>query len=424
MLRSTAIASSKSWLLAGLPLWLYIVFFKIGGGIYFSALPILGERVFPVWLVGLLVGASSLVQLVLDVPAGFLLDRYGYARFLRLGSFALACGGILLLIADVTKVSYILIILLSGLGWLFFAPGVDAYVLATAPSAEAGRFVAFRRIASSVGSVIGTVVFAFLLLQSASILGAMIAIFLLIATGTAFFLKSRHPSVHKEKKIETHHYYIHRTYLTETLRSMKRLNPASGMLAFSSFAAASFYGMMWFIFPLVLAHIGAPGALHFGLSIFEGAVIVCGGLVGRIADTAHDAFVVFIGLLLFATFGTLLGFSFNGWFLVFGFIASVGDELSCVSLWAWLNRLNHEHVHDGLVAAVVNFFEDLGWVVGPILAGVLYEWVGASWTMVIGSSFILLNLLVSSVILKRGGYAFFHTHRPSSIKPHRYAHKD
>jgi len=41
-----------------------------------------GERVFPLWLVGLVVGGASLMQLILDVPAGLILDKYGYRRFL------------------------------------------------------------------------------------------------------------------------------------------------------------------------------------------------------------------------------------------------------------------------------------------------------------------------------------------------------
>ncbi len=44
----------------------------------------LGERLLPLWVVGFLMGGASLVQLLLDVPAGRLLDRYGYRKLLTL----------------------------------------------------------------------------------------------------------------------------------------------------------------------------------------------------------------------------------------------------------------------------------------------------------------------------------------------------
>lgn len=416
--------SAKHWFLAGLPLWLYVALFKSGASLYYTALSPLGERVLPIWVVGVLVGGSSLLQLVLDVPAGFLLDKYGYKPFLKFACFAIGIGGLLLGAFGLNLWVYLVLIVMSGFGWLFFGPGVDAYLLATAPKALAGRYMGMRSSASSLGVVVAMGYFALLVNQPDrwmgwTILSGMVAAFIAVS-----FLKPEPASVHQEKKLETHHYYVRRVFLRETLAAIKQLNPASGMLAFSGFAGATFYGIMWLVFPLYIASLSHPGALSFGLSIFDGAVVVCGGLIGRIADTHRKTLAVFCGLLLFATASMLLGFHLNVWFLVFGFLATAGDELAGVSLWAWMNRLNRSHAHNGVIASVVTFFEDLGWVVGPAIGGIFYELWGITWTIVAGSAILFLSWFVGTVMLYRGGYPIFHNAIAASVKPRRYVHKE
>ncbi len=412
------------WLVAGLPLWAYVLLFKAGASLYYTALSPLGERVLPLWAVGLLIGGASLLQLVLDVPAGFLLDRYGYRPFLKASSLILAAGGALLVVFGLQPWVYILLIILSGFGWLFFGPGVDAYVLSTAPMSAAGRYMGMRRSVSSLGMVVAMGFFALLVARPDALLGAVIAVNLVGSFVAALFLKKEPASAHAVVKVETHHYYIRRVYLRETLKAIRRLNPASSMLACSRFCAATFFGVLWLVLPLYLSGLAQPGALGFGLSVFDVTTVLSGGLFGRIADTDRKRLAIFFGLLLFATCAVLLGFHLNGWFLVFGFLAATGDDLSNVSLWAWMNRLSRTHAHDGVIAALVTFFEDLGWVVGPILGGLLYETVGISWAIVIGSGFVCVSWAVGSVLLYRHRARHSHGVERPSVPPRWLAHKE
>jgi MFS family permease len=34
---------------------------------------------------------------------------------------------------------------------------------------------------------------------------------------------------------------------------------------------------------------------------------------------------------------------------------------------------------------VISLFDDFGWIIGPMLAGILYEAIGPSWTIAIGA---------------------------------------
>lgn len=416
---------SKSWFWSNLSLWLYIFVFKVGAVLYLASLPVLGERVLPLWIVGLLIGGASFVQLIGDVPAGFLLDRFGYTRLLRLACICLSLGGFLLWIFGFSLWVFLVLIVISGFGWLFFSPGVDAYVVTSAPPAEVGRAMGARRVMSSLGAVAGTACFTLLLPFSPRTIGLVIACILVLALLIAFRVKKERTRAHAEVAFEAKHYYIRRKQLKDIWKSLSKLRLASGLLAFSRFAAGAFYASMWFVFPLFLKTLTNHGPLDYGLGIFDAGTIICGGLAGKLADTRNKTFTILIGLVIFASFSMILGFHLNIWFLLFGFLASLGDELSAVSLWAWLNDLHRDHAHEGVIAGAVNFFEDLGWVVGPILAGFLYSRIGASWTILCAASFIFLNCVLSCLVLRKKVYSIIrHSFEAPSTKPNFYAHRD
>ncbi len=405
-------------------LWIYIVLFKSGGMLFYSALSLLGARVFPLWVVGALVGSASLIQLLLDFPAGMLLDRYGYARMLRYASFILAMAGALLLLFGLHPWVYIVLIFLSAGGWLFFGPGVNAYLLSIAPPKEAGRYMGMRSVMSSVGAVISTILFALFVQGPLPFLALAILVPLLLSGGIAFFLRKKTPSVHAHPTLETHHYYIRRKTIREIFQTMKRLNPASGMLALTTVAGSLFYGVVWFTVPLVIAEQLVKSPMHFGLSIFDIAVVISGGIAGRLADTPQRRFWIFIGLSLFALCGMSLGFHLTGWFFLLGFLATVGDELASISLWAWLNVLDRMHAHDGFIAATMSFFEDIGWMLGPLIAGFLYTWVGPGWTILAGSGLIFICWIVSGFVFYQKQTVELHSVMPIPEKPRRFPHKE
>ncbi|MBP7134149.1 MFS transporter [Patescibacteria group bacterium] len=405
-------------------LWAYIVLFKSGGMLFYSSLSLLGSAVFPLWMVGMLIGSASLIQLLMDFPAGVFLDRYGYARMLRYASFVLAGAGALLLVCGLRPWVFVVLIFLSAGGWLFFGPGVNAYLLSIAPPKEAGRYMGMRSIMSSGGAVISTLLLAIFVQGPIRFLALAILIPLLLASGTAFFLRKKTPSVHAHPVLETHHYYIRRKTIREIFQTMKRLNPASGMLALTTVAGSTFYGVVWFTIPLVIAEQLTKSPLHFGLSIFDVAVVLSGSLAGRLADTPQRRLWIFLGLSLFALCGMSLGFHLTGWFFLLGFLATVGDELANVSLWAWLNVLDRTHAHDGFIAATMSFFEDIGWMLGPLMAGFLYTFVGPGWTIFAGSSLIFICWIISGFVFYQK--QTFQHHRVERIpeKPRRFPHKE
>ncbi|MDO8618172.1 MAG: MFS transporter [Candidatus Uhrbacteria bacterium] len=376
------------------PLWIFAFLFKFGGGLHYTLLPTIGERIFPIWLVGLLIGGSSFVQIILDVPTGYLLDRFGYVRLLKLGT-AVFCVGAFFLIFGLQPWTYFVTLICSAVGWLFCSPGIDAYVLTMAPKKFAGQFMAMRDVVESGGIVAGMGVLSLVIHFSVPVLGAIVAAILVGAILALMRTPSERGSVHEEKKIAHQAFYVRRHFIHHMISALKKLNPASTLLLLSGFSSAAFYGIVWFVIPLLIARTVESGTLSLGLAIFDVSVLLIGFFLGRLTDRWSKRWLVFWGLLLFAVMALLLGFHFGWLFLVFGFLATTGDEMASISLWAWLHHLDKEHAEDGLISGLINLAQDLGWTVGPIMAGFLFQFVGPSWTIASGALLIFMTWVIA-----------------------------
>ena len=140
--------------------WLFLVFFKLGAGLQYTLLPVLGARVLPIWIVGALMFLSTSLQILLDIPAGKLLDKFGYKKMIMVGTFG-AIIGVLLYFYGITIYTLILSIFLVDFGWLFYTPGGSAYILSHASKSNSIKFFAYRDVFGAVGIVVGTLLLAF-----------------------------------------------------------------------------------------------------------------------------------------------------------------------------------------------------------------------------------------------------------------------
>ncbi len=405
-----------------LSLFFFTLFFKFGAGIHYTVLSALGERVFPVWVVGIIISGASVLQMVLDVPAGILLDRWGYTRLLKIfvGVFL---GASAIMFFGLNPVLFVGTVFLATFGWLFYGPGVNAYILSEAPHAVAGKTMGRMHAFESAGIVASAAVLPFIILAPSYVIGTVVFGLLVVAFAFLCFVPRERSLVHHVPKTPRHHYYIRREFLHNVIAAMRKLNPASALLALQNFSSATFYGMIWFAVPIAIAQ-GLAGDLpSVGLGVFDLAVVILGAFFGKLADTLHKPLLVVGGLFLFAGAGFLLGFNLNLLFLLLGFIATAGDELSSVSLWAWLDALDADHAQNGLVNGVITFFEDLGWAIGPLVAGLTYEFIGPGGVIVMGASVLFVTFLVSVALLYHPRIRPLHALRGLSLAPHRRRHK-
>ncbi|MEA2701786.1 MAG: hypothetical protein QOE22_495 [Candidatus Parcubacteria bacterium] len=420
MTRAATVHRVRKLFTAFLPFWFFLFFFKFGGGLHYTLLAPLGERVLPIWAVGFILGAGSFVLMLLDVPAGHLLDRFGYKRLLKITTILFLLGA-LVLVLDFNVVTFIVTFAIGELGWLFFGPGVNAYVLSHAPDEDAGKFISFRDVFGSLGVVCASAILGLVLGIPTQAMGALIFALLAIALLALWMSPKDLGRLPARKKIETQHHYIRRTSLFKSVRVLKKLNPACFMLVALSLTSSIFYGLVWFVVPIVIAHQAEAGILSLGLGIFDFAVVALGFALGSIADRGNKRTLVFFGVLLFSISAFVLSFSFNWLFLIFGFLATTGDEMASISLWSWLHALDRDHDSDGLIASVINLAQDLGWAIGPAAAGVLYMLVGPSWTIASGAALLFLTWASFQFLARRSPVPIVTGRTPR--KPHRLRHR-
>lgn len=403
-----------------LPFWLFVLFFKFGAGLHFTLLSTLGSHVFPIWAVGLLIGGAAFFQMILDVPAGYLLDRFGYTRVLRIFTLVFIAGAAALFLG-LTQITFIITLLLAELGWLFFNPGANAYMLSKAHAQSAGKFIGFFHTIASSGIVLAAFLLPFMIDRPPAIIAATLSIIVGISFLAIVFTPKETTSVHAERKIVQHTYYIRRHFIGNALAVVKKLNPVSGILLLQNFVAALFYGAIWFSIPLAFAQNGLDEFLGWGLGIFDLAIVLLGSSLGALADRLEKRRMIFFGLLIFAIASSIIGFTLNIWFLVLGFLATAGDEMASVSLWAWLDRLDKNHDQDGLLNGAIVLFEDFGWAIGPIIAGFLFVPAGVGWTLALCSVPIFIVWFISVFFLRN--HSSLPIHGAILEIPHRARHK-
>lgn len=402
-----------------LPFWLFILVAKAGNAVYFAALPVIGEKIFPVWIVGIIISAASFIQLPFDLISGAILDRYGYIKILRISAIAFAAAGFSFILG-ITPTAYILSVSFSVFAWLFFGPGVNAYILSGAEKSGAERYIIARDAFQSAGTILGAAAIPFAIALKSSFLGIIIAAIFLASFVFSLFVPREKTRVLEERKLPTHGYYIRRNYWKDLYGALNHLNPASWMLLFQGFSSSIFYAAVWFAVPLSIAD-KTKNIPAISLGIFDAAIIVLGFAFGYLAGRFHKKTLIIAGLLLFGATAALLGFYEGLFFLLFGFLATMGDELSSISLWTWLTHLDKDHSEDGAVAGVITFFQDLGWAIGPLIAGFFYKPLGIGPTISLSAAPIFIVLIFA--LLKTRGVPRIHHLPIHARKPHRLRHK-
>lgn len=404
---------SKTKLTALIPFWLFILFFQFSGNIHYAFLPTLGDKLTQTWIVGLIISSLSFTQLMLDVPAGFLLDKFGYTKMLRVGTIIFMISALILAFAP-GLIGFIIAAISSALGWLFFMPGVNAYVLSMAPKENAEKFMVFRDISSASGITLGCLALMVTINFSPTTTGLISVSLFFIALFCIWISPKDTVSVHEEKKLIHHHYYIRRNIFKKLFESLNKLNPASWILIIQGVCGSIFYSVVWFAIPLMMAD---PNKRLFDVSlgIFDFAIIILGSFLGKLSQKIKEKYSVILGLLVFSLAGFFLGRQIEWLFLIFGFLATAGEELSNIALWSWLDKLDTDHSEDGEIASVISFFQDLGWTIGPVCAGILYSIFGGELTLSFGAIPVLITFVISTILIIKHG----HTISPEAY-PHQY----
>lgn len=377
-----------------LPFWVFILLFKSAAVLHYSLIGVFGLQVLPLWAVGLATGGTTFLQLICDIPAGKLIDRYG-ARFTLFFSTAFFLAAIVPLFFGLTPLTYFLTLLFSGIGWLFFTPSIGAYILAVTPEKIMGKTTGIQQTAEGIGGILATIGIASILSMSVPSI-ALILSYPMIGAGIILWF------IWKPKQYVMRSAWHHNranaalTHHRTLLRIFRSMTPAAPLLLAWSFAISFYYGIIWLVLPVSIATglLDIPG---YSLSVFESSMLITGFAIGNLVDKVKNrARLILIGLFACIIILTFLSSTTAGMFAVFAFLFSISDELITVSLWSWLEKLDQRHDEDGVVAGTITLADDLGWTLGPVAGSILLANLGPNVALITAGAPITALFIIFS----------------------------
>jgi len=400
----------------------FLTLFKFGAWLHYALESSLWEKVLPLWIVGICISIASVWQMIFDIPAGRFLDKHGYKKVLIRGAciFVLTVS---LFLRKFTQGIFLLSVLGSIFGRLFFGPGMNAYALSHAPKGLSGKFMWYRDVAASLGIVLSCLLLPFVIHLAPFRLGIIIGSILLTAIIAMLFSPKDIRKVPVEEWVHHKTHHQRRLALGSLLAGIKQLNPASSLLMLHNFCGAVLYGIIRFVVPLIIEHFPAKWTLlGIWLSMFDFSILIIWSILCTFVDKINKKLIIFIGLLIFSISWFLLGFDFWIVFLILAFLTTTGDEMASLPLRSWMHQLDAQHDKDGLISWTINLFEDLWWAIGPLVAGIAYSLLWPTYTIMIGAvPLVVLTLLYYAVVHKHIiHFSFLEWEK----KPHKMRHKN
>ena len=371
---------------------LYLLMFNmfitmLGVGIIIPVMPsYLAEFGVAGQVLGFLIAGFALAQFLFSPIAGDLSDRYGRKPFIVAGLFVYAFAQILFGLADAVWVLF-LSRFLSGFGAALIAPPIMAYVADITTYEERGKGMGMLGAAMSLGFMVGPgfggflasvdLTFPFFLAGSISIVAAIVTIFML-------------PSV-KPTPVATK-----RENLAKQLaRSVKTSYFVLLIIIFTfSFGIANFQATLSLLLDQKFNYTPTDIAIILTVGGFVGVVLQM-FVVEKLFKKFGEMNVILVNLLLAAVTMLLVVFV-SGFFIVLT-VATL-FSIATTFIRPAVNTLVSKFAgaEQGFAAGMNNAYMSLGNMVGPALAGMLFDY-NMNYPYYLGTA-ILLGCLVLAYV--------------------------
>jgi MFS family permease len=337
--------------------------------------------------IGFAVAGYWIVRVLLEIPSGFISQRFGYFPSMAVG-LALTVLGTLLCAFVSDPVQFILARALMGMGApLFFAVAMTFVLNLFDVERRGGAMGIFQGI-EFAGTIIGATfsgyvasVFDF---QASFLLSAGVAV-------VAFLLLVVPPLVRSESGRQV-------ASATLTLSAMREVFGNRNLLIVSSATFAEFImssGILMTVFPLYATDQLGISLTNIGLLMGARSVgfVVAMFTMGAISDRIGRRPVLLFGLATTAALMAVIGYvvSFLG-LAVLVFLLGITTG----AIWIVCPVLAAESVaphQRGAAIGTYRTFFDLGSILGPIVMSAVMERRGIVWCFYIASGLLLVNLV-------------------------------
>jgi MFS family permease len=397
-----------------------VFFGGLATGVAFPTLPLL-DRILGISAVvlGIILSANRITRLLMNAPAGNLIDSIGTRKPMIVGLFVQGLApfgyvlglyvpaGTFLVLPVVGAVSNAAVVFLLarglwGVGSAFVVTGAFATITMVTTTTNRGRWLGYMRGGQSLGFPTGLVVggivadlvsfqTAFLLAGGLAMLAGIIAVFVLPAvradTDSQARLRDIPAMIRREPRI-----------FPLGVGNMTIRFVFSGVLLATVVKYASAYGIEFSL----LSAAGISGLVLGGGVLASSAATVASGRVSdRLSNRAVVTVPAFasmaVGLVTLAVFPTLGGL-FAGVALI-----GLGNGAIGPALMAIVGDIT-PNTGVGRMGGVYNIMGDVGFTLGPLLAVPMVDvWLGFRATYLICAAVVVVTLVVVAVPLLGNG---------------------
>lgn len=340
----------------------------LGVGIIAPLLPLYAENLGATGIgIGIIFGAFSLSRAIFMPIIGRLSDRSGRKRFISTGLLLYAIISLGYIWAD--SVSLLTLVrLVQGATAAMILPIAQAYIGDIAPEGEEGKWMGYFNASFFAGFGIGPLMGGVLTdhFSMTAAFSAMSALNLL-----AFLLAITFLPVSKQKKPEASE--------ATSFRMMSRSGIIRGLFSFRLVAALSRAIFATFIPIFAAFYVGLSPTL---IGIILTVNILLMSLVqvysGNIADRFNRRTLIIVGTLIAVTFLALIPLAHSFWLLLgLGILSSLGHALALPAALALTVGEGRKFGMSSTIA-VTQMAMSMGMAVGPLLGGVILDYLNIS----------------------------------------------
>lgn len=329
-------------------------------------------------LFGIVMGLPWFFSLLTDMPTGAFADRFGRKRTMVLGLMGLGASGVLLyVVSGLTGLFWVLVLFGTFEGFLTVA-GM-ASVIATSPRGQEHRFVGGYTSALASGYVIGPLAG-----------GAAVAWFggrmpFLIFGGICFaaaavaslFIREQERQYNSFFQAIRNVFRKDHVYLAE-LREFFTVGRMAYFVAFFMLLVGMWSEFIWAMEPVFIASLHtSPLVGGLVLTAFVAPLALLDYPLGRWLDRTQKRFSAILTGLVIGGIGVVLFSATSNipLLIIFAIIVSSGFALFYVAVNGIFDSFSDHH-RRGYMTGVWQSAEDVGFVLGPVVGGVLADIVG------------------------------------------------
>ena len=347
--------------------FLEFVFITYYGMIWFTY-PIFLEGITSnITSIGLILALPPLVSVMTAIIMGRISDNIGRKPLLLLGSILTIILGFSTQYLSTTT-NFILYCLVFGLVIILYQSSIKAYILDIAPKGKSGEYFGILYTFYGLGLTLGAFLGGYLL-RDRVVLGLRNVGETTIVIGILSFIiaLTLRETVSKNKSTENKINFI------EGVKEYRRLGRTGLVVLYAIFIIAFGSSLVITLEPLFYTEGIDSTTVGLIMTLFVFPMILFSVPAGYLADRYGKKNVLIIGTISGGLFILLFGLArTTSEMMIMGFAATIGYAFVYTAANSLLADISKD-MHKGSISGIINFAEDSGYIIAPVIGGILSD---------------------------------------------------